>query len=237
MAILRYNAWGATPADLLQHIGLPGECSVAGGESAIQAFLEKAAREVALSMKDYQCEALTRPKYEIIVEFATAGQTTAATFLKPIVAGSLRMWRYRNPDCDWNEGMWNTWWKGLLQRPQVGFQEFTDYTLDEATGVVTFTVPLTKNDRVLVSYTANTEDETYVVASCADKVLDLAAADISIQLLDKDRAEYWRMKAKQVREDLQSGAWIAAELRHTLWWFEKKKTNSGLRSLRLNIGA
>jgi len=231
MAIKTYNYWGCVANDVLALFPHSQECDF-GGASVINGLLAQNAREVAQSMRDDIIEMLVHVKHEILVEYATDGQTSATTLLNPIVSGSVHLWKYNNPGCatnDDNLSLGNI--SGCSSEryvPKVGACEVDtdDYSVDLSSGVVTFDSDLLdEDDRVFISYDVDTEDAAFAVGSCCDATRILTAADISVHLRDETIIEYWRLRAKTTRENMLKGDFIPAELRDAMHWRQVRRNS------------
>ncbi len=92
-----------------------------------------------------------------------------------------------------------------------------------ATGVVTFTTPLNRNDQVFATYEVDVENASYALLSLQDLALTGAAAMGGSKVYPQASSQWQYVNDQKEAwlsglEGLAKGDWIPAELRTALWW-------------------
>ncbi len=225
-----YNFFGATYARLLEMY--PGTTADDfGGEEAIEDALARASREVAGAFAPVSYNHLAEEiTLELVEDYATADQVLVQLGVTPIVAGTLRLWRfYRGQE--------------LNEKPVWGYLELA-HTVVVATGVATLSSGLSLGDRVFATYVIDTEADAFSWPSVADVVLLGAAAELGARIytsadqvwaLVEDYKE--RYRGRYVVQEggalgmTRSGNWVPDELRTLKFWTEVERASSMVSSV------
>jgi len=224
MGVKTYNMWGCSVQGILNKFPNTDAC-VFGGESVIEDAIESAAREVARSLREDMIQALTNVQLEILVDYATDGQSTATLGQRPIKTGTVHLWKFFCGVTDSNYEKFSSFCGD--GPPRIGQCEMDtdDFSVNVNTGVVTFSPTLDLNERIYASYDLETESTAFAVGSCCDATTALVLADLSALTANEagDRTPFhshWRERAKEIRRQLLSGDFIPAELRDRQFYQE-----------------
>jgi hypothetical protein len=115
-------------------IGEDGEMS----EAEAIGFLKMAEDMVLSRVPNRYRQLMRRVDGEVLVRRARGGETSASTGLAPV--SGLELWK------NWSAGRWDD------REPEEALVSGVDYTIDEATGVVTLTTALERGDRLWAAY-------------------------------------------------------------------------------------
>jgi hypothetical protein len=226
-----YNQFGARYDKLLKlYPDTPSKDF--GSEQAIEEAIARNARQVASALTPNVYKQMTEPELELVVRRATAGQTTAQLGLKPIVAGSLRMWIvYQGAIID----------PRIIPRPIPGIGECS-FSVNVTTGAVTAISPaLQADDQVYASYQVDTEHSSFALPSLAELAVYGTAAELGTQIYSQAQDE-WAL-VKQYNDTwvagiaaLREGTFIPDELRAMRWYVEVERSSGQIGSFSLPRG-
>lgn len=207
-----YNRFGATAADLIalypasqasdygRSAGVP---DATAGTTAIEDALDRYARKAAACLTESAYGSITKPRGEVLKEHTVGSETSFATVIKPIVAGSFHLWKFprvpqRTPSFD------------------DGEVATSDYTIDVSTGTITYSPEA--DVAILASYDADTESASYGLGSMKEWVLIGAAAELGTRLYFGDTQRWGLVERYQSMwdawcADARAGNWLPDEVR------------------------
>lgn len=240
----KYNRFGAVYTDV---IGLyPGtvvadyDAGGANGQAKIEAVLDRITMEVAAALTAEVYRQITQVYAEEVVRYAVGGQTSITLGLKPIVAGTLHLWRYPGPGANAGQGWGDDWY---LRGPVPGLNEVPtgNYSVNVTTGVVTLSgLSLSAGERVFASYDVDIDAATFSLPSVAYLVILGAASELGAVLFSTG-AQEWKL-VEDYRERYRgryvvqeggamakafAGNWIPDELRRLNYWKEVERSGGG----------
>jgi hypothetical protein len=241
----RFNRFGAVHTQVLALY--PGadladfDDGGAAGQAKIEAALDRAAREVASALTPEVYKQMTEVDCQEVVRYAAAGQATATLGLVPVVAGTLHLWRYPNPE--WVGGGARGGYGTSADyhaKPRLGVAEHTGHSLTTTTGALTG-LSLSEGDRLFASYDVYVDSASFAMPSVADLVAQGAAAELGAQLYSHEMQEWklveeYRTRYAAALAAARSGEWIPDELRKLRYWTELDRTAQEVRSVRLYRG-
>lgn len=233
-----YNYFGATAANLVAMF--PGtSVDDFGGTAAVNTVLGRIAREVSGALTPAAYHALAeRVELELVEEYATAGQTAITLGLLPVVAGSLRVWRFSRDAV-------------LRTKPRPGYSELTVSSLNTTTGAVVLSTGLVEGDRVFASYEIDCEAATFSWPSVADAVYMGAASELGARLYTAADQQQWALveeyrgkyagRVGSIGDDgvlrrAREGRWQPDELRTLRFWTEIDVAAASIGSIDLFRG-
>lgn len=134
-----------------------------GSQANVEEAIDRACDQIANALTPAHYRALTQPELEMVVVRATAGQTSATLGLKPVVAGSVHLWRWQP--------------SSFLAKPALATDDYAGDSLTETdaalfsvvalTGVVTLSSGLAVNDQVYATYVVDVAAATFSMPSLA----------------------------------------------------------------------
>jgi hypothetical protein len=233
-----FNAFGATTTALIALF--PGTVAADfGGTSAIQAVLDRIAREVAGALAPKAYHALAEQvELEMVEDYAADGQTAFTLGLTPSIAGTLHMWRFGRDAI-------------LRTKPRMGWSEMTVTSHTVATGAVVVSDTLVVGDKVFATYEIDPEAAAFSWPSVADAVLMGAAAELGSRLYTAAEQQSWALvmayQAKyagsvgSIGDDgvlrlARAGRWMPDELRTLRFWTEIDVAGASVGSIDLLRG-
>ncbi len=250
-----YNYFGATIAGVLEQFAVGGYVPTSeefGGDSAIQAVMAEYETKLEQALTPEVFRMLFNPDLAILVQRATQGQMVGQvpSFLLPIKPPTFSVWigpptgfqlrpRLRTEigvsfgDDVYRPGATvvdnDRFASGNYKIIELPPEQFT---IDNATGVVTLLAPQTLNrdDRMYGSWTVDPTDPTYSVPSLASILQAGVAAKIGSKVYSRqqDAWQYVQTLAQDWTDAisaLMDGTRIPSELRLLRWWEQVEKTS------------
>lgn len=204
-----------------------------GGADAVDAALNSAEDQVIQALPEEVFLQLTRIELQYLTMRATANQATVTTSFAPILAGQTYVWKGQpsyfkeKPRKSTDLLSDDEFFDSSTYRPLTDLVLGTDFTIDNSTGVITFTAGhlLAANDMVAVSYEPDIADEDYSVPSLAQCIADGAAYLRACVLYPRSSSQWEYLNVLQEQfskklEALQDKTWIPPELRLMNFWKE-----------------
>ena len=188
-----------------------------GGQTVIETAMDRAVDAIVASMPERIFQQVQEIDLEQVVRRGVAGTTVLpATSMKPLVFGSVRVWRGDRLEFD--------------IRPSVGSSSngipdisASLFSVVLATGVVTLIDPLANEEVVYVSAEVDTENAAYSVPSIARMVAVGAAGQLGEVLYSEGNQEWrlvemYRTAFDDYLKGLQAGSVIPDEVRRGRYW-------------------
>lgn len=188
-----------------------------GGQTVIETAMDRAVDAIVASMSERTFQQIQEIDLEQIVRRGVAGQTVLpAATMKPLVAGSVRLWRGDRLQFEIRPSVGNTS-NGFPDTPASQFNTVL------ATAVTTLVYPLAADEIVYLSAEVDTENAAYSVPSIA-RMVCLGAAGQLGEILYSEGNQEWRLVEMYRRTfadyltGLQSGSVIPDEVRRARYW-------------------
>lgn len=237
----RFNRFGATydkvvamyPGSVLADYDGGG----ASGQTRIEEVLDRITREVAAAFTPEVYRQLTQVDAEEVVRYATAGQTTATLGLAPVVAGTVHLWQYPNPEAMSGDSGYAGFSVDYYRKPRKGYNELSGYSVTAATGAVTAITALSLGDRLYATYDVDTDNASISMPSVADLVYLGTAAEVGARLYSEGTQEWKLVEEYRARfaarmTEAREGRWIPDELRKLNFWEEVERGSDQVTSVR-----
>ncbi len=247
----RLNNFGAVNGDVIAMYPNTAAADF-GGTTVVDAALGRAARVFAMSLSPDVWRQMRLVDAQLVVRYATAGQTTATIGLKPIISGTVHLWQYPNEELfDPNNsfaGYANTagWQRGWFYRkPRFGIMELDQtalaITVNLSTGAVANLPALNLGDRVYASYEVDTDAAAFAMPSIADAIVYGAAAEMGAFLYTEGTQEWklvdeYRERWKAILGSAKDGTWVPDELRKLIYFQPVERGAEEISSVRLFRG-
>lgn len=209
-----------------------------GGQTTIEEAIDRAVDRILAAMPEVIHNQLANPELILVVQRATAGQTTATLPLLPGISGTGRVWVGQPSQ--------------FQERPQQYPAKYQDdglleldtsrYSINYTTGLVTLTSVMGANDLLYASYDVDANSATFTAPSLARMAARGAASELGSRLYSESNQEWllvdkYETSFKESIDALSDGAWIPEELRYLKWWKEAERTTTGgAASIRLDRG-
>lgn len=211
-----------------------------GSAAIIEEAIDHAVEQIANAMPEGLYRQISGIDLECVVRRATTGQTVCpGTTLRPLVAGSVRVWR----------GM-PTWFQTQpLPAELIGAGSYgvpvdlssDQFTVNLATGAVTLAQPLALGEQVYVSAEVDTASASYSLPSLARLAARGAAGELGARLYS-DQTNEWKL-VTILRQDfvdglnlLAAGKLIPDEVRLARYWTDPAPAAGGMQSIDLVLG-
>jgi hypothetical protein len=233
---MAYNRFGAVYTSVVSLY--PGTAvGDYGTQANVEEAIDRAVDLIAQAMPETVFMAITNPQLERVVSRATAGQTTtSAVRMKPVIAGTVHAWRgqpsqfVRRP----------SYLTDAIFTGQVEM-DVADYSVTNATGVLTMVTPLNVNDAVYVSYMADTDSASFSLPSLARLAVRGAAAELGARLYSEANQEWklveeYRTGFQNALDALLEGKLIPDEIRLASYWHELAPASGTVGSVLLFRG-
>lgn len=202
-----------------------------GGQATIEEAIDRAVDKITSVFPETLHNQIVSPDFLLVVQRATAGQTTFTVPMLPALAGTLRVWvgqpQLFQERPQYYPGKWDD--KGLVEI------DSTKYTVNVASGAGTLTYGMQFGDQVFVSYDLDVSNAAFSAPSLARLALRGAAAELGSRLFSEANQEWLLVDKYQTSfdsdiESMASGAWIPEEWRFLKWWKEVEKRTAGSAS-------
>lgn len=208
-----------------------------GSQANVEEAIDRAVDQIANALTPAHYRALTQPELEMVVVRATAGQTSATLGLKPVVAGSVHLWRGQP--------------SSFLAKPALATDDYAGDSLTETdaalfsvvalTGVVTLSSGLAVNDQVYATYVVDVAAATFSMPSLARLACRGAAAELGMRLYGEQQQEWQLVETyrKGFADDLdalRSGELVPDEIRAMRFWQEVERSSRAGGSVSLPRG-
>ena len=245
----RMNRMGAVYTDVLSlypgTVAADYDAGGASGQTKIEAVLDRTTREVAAALTPDAYRQMTQVNAELVVRYATAGQTTATLGLLPAIAGTLHVWRYPMLGADaadifsrQSDQYWVDWYG---KPPQLGVGEVpsANVSLVAATGVITLPAgTLSLGDRLYASYDVDVDSASFSMPSLRDIVLLGAAAECGRWLFSQGTQEWslvedFRTRYVAMITAMREGALVPDELRKLSYYEPVERNSPEVTSVRI----
>jgi hypothetical protein len=192
-----------------------------GSQANVEEAIDRACDQIANALTPAHYRALTQPELEMVVVRATAGQTSATLGLKPVVAGSVHLWRGQP--------------SSFLETDAALF------SVVALTGVVTLSSGLAVNDQVYATYVVDVAAATFSMPSLARLACRGAAAELGMRLYGEQQQEWQLVETyrKGFADDLdalRSGELVPDEIRAMRFWQEVERSSRAGGSVSLPRG-
>lgn len=230
----------------------------ANGQTRIESVLDRIARKVASAFTPEVYRQITQVDCMEAVRYATAGQTTATlgrpeqatatNYLVPLVAGTVHLWQYPNPELLNRPNVLGGGLGGAsafssdfyTRKPAFGINELSGYAVTAATGAVTG-LALNLGDRLFASYDVDVDSASFSLPSVADVVAMGTAAECGGRLYSEGMNEWklveqYRTDFAAMLERITDGEWVPDELRSLRYWTDVERKSDEVRSVRLYRG-
>lgn len=234
---MAFNRFGAVFSSVIALY--PGTAAADyGGQVTIEEAIDRAVDRILAAMPEMVHNQLANPELVLVVQRATAGQTTATLPLLPGISGTGRIW----------VGQPNQ----FQERPQQNPAKFQDtgrieldpsqYSINYTSGLVTLTTAMSANDQLYASYDVDATNASYTAASLARMAVRGAASELGSRLYSEANQEWllvdkYENSFKESLESLGDASWVPEELRYLKWWKEiDRVTAGGASSIRLPRG-
>ena len=209
-----------------------------GGQTTIEEAIDRAVYRILAAMPEVVHNQLASPELILVVQRATAGQTTATLPLLPGISGTGRIWvgqpsQFQELPVQWPAKFQDT---GLLEL------DTTKYSINYTTGLVTLTTAMVANDQLYSTYDVDANNASFTAASLARMAVRGAASELGSRLYSEANQEWllvdkYESSFKESIDALSDGSWIPEELRFLKWWKEVERTTPGsAASIRLPRG-
>lgn len=234
---MAFNRFGAAFASVVSLY--PGSAAVDfGGQVTIEEAIDRAVDRILAAMPEVIHNQLANPELILVVQRATAGQTTATLPLLPGLSGTGRIWvgqpgQFQERPVQWPAKFQDA---GLLEL------DTSRYSLNYTTGLVTLTTGMVVNDQLYATYDVDANSASFTAASLARMAVRGAASELGSRLYSEANQEWllvdkYENSFKESLEALSDGTWIPEELRYLKWWKEAERTTAGgAASIRLPRG-
>ena len=209
-----------------------------GGQATIEEAIDRAVDRILAAMPEVIHNQIASPELILVVQRATAGQTTTTLQLLPGISGTGRVWVGQPSQ--------------FQERPQQSPALFQDvgqvelatsaYSINYASGLVTLTTPMAANDQLYATYDVDATNASFAAASLARMAVRGAASELGSRLYSEANQEWllvdkYENSFKESIDALSDGTWIPEELRFLKWWKEAERTTvGGAASIRLPRG-
>lgn len=226
--------------------------SSAGGQAAIETSMDRQSRLIAAALTPEAFRQMTQVDAELVIRYATAGQTAIQLGLFPIRAGTLHLWRYPSEVAMSGGSFYSAGTPGMYRidsyfykKPMLGLGEVasTDFAVTVATGAVVLSgsVNLGLGERVFATYDTNYDAAGFSLASLADAVVLGSAVEFGNSLYTES-SQKWDLVSGYEKEwngtlaALRSGLLIPDELRRLNHYKEVERTSTTWGGLDLRRG-
>jgi hypothetical protein len=220
-----------------------------GGSAVVQDAIDDAVNLIIQAMPEEIFRQMHQIHLEMVCLRATAGQTTVQTTFRPIVPGQTWVWRgmprffriepHRSTDLLRDQEFFDD--SGY--RPLSELKVDTDYTLNDTTGVITFTNALMQNEQVAVDYWPDNTNAAFTIPSLANVAAHGAAAALATKLYPRASSQWDYVNTltesfSNSLSSLQDKTWIPPEMRMMNFWKkilpdgDDRKRIQGARILR-----
>lgn len=252
-----YNRFGAT-YDLVVDL-FPGavvtdfSTDSKAGDTIINAVLDRVSRDLMRAMPPATRDAMFQVNAELCVRYATQGQTTFSVGMKPVLSGTMHLWRYPTLAsleipvplniAGVGSGVFATDY--AFRRPVKGLLELasTDYNVTNSTGAIglagSLASGLNLGERIYASYDVDVDNASFAMPSLADVLAVGAAAELGSKLYSEGTAQWALVKDYRSRYDsviaaMVEGAWVPDELRRLRYWEDLQPKNTEVKSSRVH---
>lgn len=243
MVSIDYNRCGAAYTDVIalypgtqdsDYGTASGVADSTAGQTAINAALDEYTREAMAAVGSTVYDQLTNPQAELLIDRATAAQSSATLGLFPVVTGSVHLFRFSE-------------WPSRMPQVKAGWDvspdeiETGDYSVTDATGAIdlsSLSPALEAGEIVFATY--ETDTSSWTIPSLKDKIILGAAAELGGRLFARETTEWdlvtqYRERWIAWKEDAAAGKWVPDELRKMRWFREVDKPRS-MGSIRIGRG-
>lgn len=209
-----------------------------GGQTTIEEAIDRAVDRILAAMPQVVHDQIASPELILVVQRATAGQTTATLPLLPGISGTGRIWVGQPSQFQEHPQYFPAKYQdtGLLELDP------TKYTVNYTTGLVTLNTGMVANDQLYATYDTDSNSASFVAASLGRIAVRGAASELGSRLYSEANQEWllvdkYEASFKESIEALSDGSWIPEELRFLKWWKEvERATAGGASSIRLPRG-
>lgn len=250
----RFNRFGGVFTDVSAMY--PGTATVdydgggANGQVRIEAALDRAVLEVTAALTPDVYKAITQVVNQFVERYATAGQTTWTLGIKPVIAGTVHLWRYPLDTplggigtLVGNSGFF--YGEQFYKPPTKGYFEIasTDFSVNAATGVCTYTgaQAVQLGDRIYATYDVDTDNASFALPQLSLVSILGASAEMGERLYSQNTQEWalvtqYRTRFAAMIELIRAGTLIPDEVRKLNYWQDIERVNNEVKSVRLGRG-
>lgn len=209
-----------------------------GGQVTIEEALDRAVDRILAAMPTPVHDQLVSPDLVLLVQRATAGQTTGTLPILPGLAGTGRIWVGQPMMFQERPRQFPSLYQdlGLLELDP------SKYSINYTTGLVALNIAMVANDQLFSSYDTDSSNAAFSAPSIARIAIRGAAAELGSRLYSEGNQEWllvdkYEKSFTEAIDSLSDGSWVPEELRFLKWWKEiERNTVSSASVLRLPRG-
>ena len=252
-----YNRFGATYDQVIDLF--PGAVTTdfatdsKTGDTIINAVLDRVSRDIMRAMPPAMRDGMFQVNAEQCVRYATQGQTTFSVGMKPVLSGTMHLWRYPTQAsleipiplniAGVGSGVFASDY--AFRRPVKGLLELasTDYSVTYSTGAIllggTISAGLNLGERIYASYDVDVDNAAFSMPSLADVLCYGAGAEVGSKLYSEGTAQWalvkdYRERYAGIVTAIAAGEWVPDELRRLRYWEDLQPKNSEIKSARIH---
>lgn len=198
------------------------------GQTSVEESIDRACDRIVAAMPEAVHNQLVSPALLLVVQRATAGQTTATLPILPAVSGTVHIWVGQPSQFQEEPQQYPGQWDAL------GMIELspTLYTVNVTTGAIVLTNGMVYGDQLYASYDVDATSATWTELSLARLAIRGAAAELGARLFSQADQQWLLVEKYEAQfnadlESLASGAWVPESIRYLKWWKEVEPTGTG----------